>query len=703
MLWAGVGNGQIPTKCLEIEGVLVDACQSACGGAQEGENEMFRFITGPDPISLNDIDVQWATPNAFLGWVQNGTTASLTTELNATITNCGWLIEPPGGIIPAGRRVLGITSTAMCVAGNSFADLSDTLYVIYQAPGNTFGHFKNTNNGSGVSNTPSGTQSFRTFILFVVSIQCSDSVTYNLSQLVNQLGSYGGSSPQNDGSSLAVSWPGAPVVDYFNNGCQAPVTPFSATIISDVEPLPCGATALLNATTVGNVVSTYWIGGPGTFSSTSGTTTTYTLGASENIGPTLSFCAVSACGDTVCDVIQLTVQGVPDVVITPDGPTAVCSGSTVQLTASGASIYLWNTGATTATITADTTGEYIVTTSNSCGAVSDTIAVSVTDTPIANVSGPSTACATQEAHLLATGGTSYSWSTGATTAEVDVTGPGTYSVTVADVCGSDEASIIVLPGDALQPTFMATDTAGCAPQCATFQAQDLGAVDYAWTFSDGGTAPGPSAAHCFLAGVHDVTLTVTPLGNDPRCPATVVQAAIVNAWPLPEARFSIGPGVVTIQDPTVRFSNGSVGASTWLWHFDAFYDSTSTERSPVLRYAAVDCYRITLDATSYQGCTSSATNDLCVEEKFAVYVPNAFTPNNDGINDSFQVISTTRDPDVFQLDLFDRWGTMIFSGTSLDAGWSGEGVPDGVYIWKLRLQDALGKLHERVGHVALIR
>ena len=121
--------------------MLVDACNNGCAGAQEGENEMFRFITGPSSIALTDLEAQWATTNPFLGWVQNATTASLTAQLNATIGNCGLLIEPTNGIIPAGKRVLGITSTAMCVAGNSFAALSDTLYVIYQDQGNTFGHF----------------------------------------------------------------------------------------------------------------------------------------------------------------------------------------------------------------------------------------------------------------------------------------------------------------------------------------------------------------------------------------------------------------------------------------------------------------------------------------------------------------------------------------------------------------------------------
>ena len=165
-------TAQIPTKCLEIENVLADACNNACPGAEEGTNEMFRFIVGPAPIPLNQLTAQWATPNGFLGWIQNGVTADLTAMLNGTITNCGWLIEPPGGIIPAGKRVLGITSTDICITGNSFALLADTLYVIYQVAGNTLGHFKNTSNIGALSSFPTSGSSYRTFVLSVPA--CSD-------------------------------------------------------------------------------------------------------------------------------------------------------------------------------------------------------------------------------------------------------------------------------------------------------------------------------------------------------------------------------------------------------------------------------------------------------------------------------------------------------------------------------------------------
>ncbi|MCB0789172.1 MAG: hypothetical protein KDB75_07705, partial [Flavobacteriales bacterium] len=74
-------HAQVPAKCLEIESILVDACTAQCPGAAEGSNEMVRFITGPSPLSLNDLVVDWPN-NFFNGFVQDATTASLVAQLN---------------------------------------------------------------------------------------------------------------------------------------------------------------------------------------------------------------------------------------------------------------------------------------------------------------------------------------------------------------------------------------------------------------------------------------------------------------------------------------------------------------------------------------------------------------------------------------------------------------------------------------------
>ena len=785
--WAVPLVAQVPTKCLEIESVLADACTNGCSGAQEGENEMFRFIIGPNPIPLGQITVQWATPNSFLGWVQNAASASLTAQLNATITQCGWLIEPPGGVIPAGRRVLGITSTDMCVAANSFSLLADTLYVIYQAAGNTFGHFKNTTNGNTATGAPSSPASFRTFIMRVTSPACSDSLTYNLSLMVNTIGTYGGGSAINDGSTIVADWPGTPTYTYVNFGCQAPITPQVAQIITQPAAVGCGANVSLSAIASGNIVSTFWSGGAGTFNPTTGAATIYTVGQGDSGGATLTFCAVTACGDTLCDQLQLNVLGAPTpsvtapapvpcgsaaqlsasisgtaashywqggdgtwgdvtalsttytpaasevgtvglsfcaigtcgqtvcatfnldvlgtpaVTITPSGSTSICQGSTVTLTASGTAPVAWSSGQQTSSITVGTAGTYTVTATSACGQSDASIDVSVTATPVASIDGPATACPDEAITLTAVGGTGYQWTSGETTASIDATGPGTYAVTVTDICGTDQATLTVAQGTALQPTFAADITEGCSPLCVVLTADVVPDMDYSWYLSDGTMGSGSAFAHCFGAGDHDATLTVTPTGIGGDCPGIISMEDLVHAWPLPVARFSINPHVVTTENPEVFLVDESSGATEWTWDLGSFGDSTTTERSPVVVYDSVACYTITLGVVNEFGCTAATAGELCVEDPYSIWVPNAFTPNGDGVNDTFFAVTTVRDPEVYQLTVFDRWGGALFNGNAPGDTWDGADLPNGIYVWKIWIRDSRGFNHESIGHVSLLR
>jgi gliding motility-associated-like protein len=779
-------HAQIPSQCLEIEGVLVDACNTSCPGATEGQNEMFRFITGPAAIALSDLTVVWANTNPFLGWVQNATTASLTAQLNATITSCGWLIEPPGGIIPPGKRVLGITSTELCVGGNSFAALTDTLYLIFQNAGNSSGHFRNTNNGNTVTTTPSGPSALRTFVLSVASTGCADSVSYDISLLVNEFGTYGGGPAENDGASLVVSWPGNPAVEYVNYGCQAPIDPISVQILTVPTPLACGDTVALAATYSGNVVDVFWTGGDGTFI-TNGGNTSYALSPTESDGALLSFCVVGSCGDTLCDQVlipvfappvpfvdnapsvipcggtvsidatitgvhveaiwqggsgtwsnasgtgadytagvddtgtvllefcavgtcgdtictpfQLDVQGSLVPGITPSVAGPVCEGSTVTLTAFGGTGYVWSTGETSASITTGLAGTYTVTVSNACGSADASIDVSVVQLPVASLTGPDSSCAGEPVQLTASGGTGYLWSTGSVNDTLFVNEPGSWSVVVSNACGSDEASIVVVPGVSLVPSFFADANQGCAPLCVQFTAADVGDALYSWSLGDGTTATGTSVAHCFAAGTYDVTLTVTPNNYPGPCAGSVTLGGMIEALSTPTAAFAASPTTVTIDDPTVRFTDLSSDADSLAWSFGV-HNATGSGSAPTFTYDSVGCYTVELRAYNENGCGATTRTEVCVVPSFLLWVPNAFTPNADGYNDEFFTVTNIDDPEVFELLIADRWGTVFFTGTAPDQHWRGADAPEGVYVWKLRIQDRGGETYSAFGHVVVLR
>ncbi len=186
-------RGQTTTSCFEIESILADAC-----GGSEGLSEMAQILIGPNDLQVSDIDADWPNiSNPFLGFCQNGSTASLTADINATITGCGEVLEPTGGVLPANATVVIITSTQYDPTLNPFTNLNETIYVIYQCGAETAGNF--ANNGANprtltiTYNGPAGS--------------CNDAVTY----LPNSL--TGG-----DGSTISFDFAGNPT--YENNGCQ---------------------------------------------------------------------------------------------------------------------------------------------------------------------------------------------------------------------------------------------------------------------------------------------------------------------------------------------------------------------------------------------------------------------------------------------------------------------------------------------------
>lgn len=192
-------------QCLEITSIFVNSC-----GNPEGENEMFTFQVGANALPVNDIAVDWPS-NSFLGWCQNAGTATSTATLNSTITNgCGILLEPTVGVLPANANVIVITSTNFNTSFNSFSNLADTMYIIYQCAGNTGGHFSNTANVTAM--WPLGTRD----LIVNVTGTCfsSDTATYD-----NSI---------NDLNGETALFDAAGNLSYTNNGCNAPVIALSA-------------------------------------------------------------------------------------------------------------------------------------------------------------------------------------------------------------------------------------------------------------------------------------------------------------------------------------------------------------------------------------------------------------------------------------------------------------------------------------------
>lgn len=279
----------------------------------------------------------------------------------------------------------------------------------------------------------------------------------------------------------------------------------------------------------------------------------------------------------------------------------------------------------------------------------------------------------------------------------------TYTVTATDAqgCSSIPAEVQVNVSTAFVPAFLISDSVGCSPLCVTFDPQPAGAADYHWAFGDGQTSDSPAPTHCYTeGGSFTVALSIT---DDTGCTGQISMPGRVLVHPSPEVQFNATPPVTTIEQPSVHFANATSHADGFSWHFGDPANSTTTEPLPNFTFPGVGCYTVSLAAFNEEGCSAMHTSQVCVEESFMLFIPNAFTPDQDGHNDVFRPITSVQAPKEYRLMVFNRWGDQVFGTTDLYQGWDGHDAPDGIYGWALRITDALGRPHERAGHVVLLR
>ena len=120
-------------------------------------------------------------------------------------------------------------------------------------------------------------------------------------------------------------------------------------------------------------------------------------------------------------------------------------------------------------------------------------------------------------------------------------------------------------------------------------------------------------------------------------------------------------------------------------------------------------YTVCLTAFASPNCFDTACHDIIIPIGVGIYIPNAFTPDGDGINETFRPIIAGMDPKYYHFYIFDRWGQPLFETADESAAWSGnfsnnDPVPEGVYVWKLVGKDRYsGDRIDRIGHVTLVR
>ncbi len=441
------------------------------------------------------------------------------------------------------------------------------------------------------------------------------------------------------------------------------------------------------------------------------TTTTYTATVTDANG----------CTNSTTSVVD--VLPAPVVTITAPGDS-ICSGSSLLLTAAGGTTYNWAPGGSTnisisVTPTVTTTYTVIGSDAHNCTNAA-TFTVYVTEMPVLASIPNVSMCTGNSTTLIAheTTGTKggYKWMPGGSTSQSITVSPSvttTYTVCFSNPCGTicTTVTVNILPTPV--PAFKADVMQGCAPLCIQFR--DLSSIasgkisQWTWAFGNGDTADMETPIYCYpKSGDYTVTLTTT---SDSGCSATLKVLDYIKVYTKPVANFVASPQPTTIMEPTIQFTDHSTdayGIVYWNWNFGDNKDSLiSTFGNPSHTYSDTGTYCVKLGVMNQHGCVDTMTDCLIIDPLFTLYIPDAFTPNENGINDVF--MAKGNDVKTFEMYIFDRWGMQLFHSNDINVGWSGSVKGGGniaqedTYVYLINATDHKNTKHSYIGKVNLIK
>lgn len=541
---------------------------------------------------------------------------------------------------------------------------------------------------------------------------------------------------------------------------DATVNPIATANAGPAQTICAGTSATLAGSIGGSATSGTWGGGAGSFNPNNSTlNAVYTPSATEEAAGSITLTLISNDPAGPCPVasstVTITINPIATINAGPD--QVICIGSTVTLagtTGGAASSGTWSGGAGTFTPNNTTANAVYTPTSleeaangltltyssddpvGPCGGVSDQMIITINQLPTVNAGPPQSVCK-GTAILLAgsVGGsaTSGTWSGGTGTF---VPSPNVLNASYTPSAAESAAGSVTLtlttndpPGPCVSTSSTVTFTfyqdpvvnftsnyrQGCPVLCVQFS--DLttvgggdNIVSWDWNFGDGSpdsTSQNPS--HCYnWSGYYDVTLTTT---SNHGCSTTYTILQMIHVFDVPIAAFTPTPNPATMLESTVTLNNqSSTDVNYWNWQFGDGDSIAPNIVNPEHTYPneSAGTYTATLIVRNIDGCYDTISHEVIIGPEFTFFIPNAFTPNGDGINDFF--FGTGIGISVYDIYIFDRWGNMIYHGNNIDTSkWDGKAnhgseiAQQDVYVWKVKLTDVLGKKHNYIGTVTLVK
>jgi gliding motility-associated-like protein len=342
-------------------------------------------------------------------------------------------------------------------------------------------------------------------------------------------------------------------------------------------------------------------------------------GTSITVSPTTTTTyfvrAEGTCNTTTCVSVTVTVNNSLNVTVTPAAPS-ICAGSSVSLTASGATTYTWSpatglSATTGATVTASPTSTTTYTVTGTSSGCSSTASVTVTVNPLPNITitpNNPTICNGQSVSLTASGADTYSWSpstglsaTNTATVNASPSSTTTYTIigtTAAGCTNTGTVTVTVTPNPVVSVT--PANPAICSGQSVTLTA--TGATTYDWSPATGLSSTTGSSVTANPTSTTSYTVT----GYNGTCAATATTTVTVN--PTPTVTITPATSSICIGNNVTLTANG---AATYSWSPATGLNQT-TGATVTSQPSATGTYNYTVTGTSAAGCTGTATATVTV-------------------------------------------------------------------------------------------
>jgi gliding motility-associated-like protein len=250
--------------------------------------------------------------------------------------------------------------------------------------------------------------------------------------------------------------------------------------------------------------------------------------------------------------------------------------------------------------------------------------------------------------------------------------------------------------------------AGCAPLTVNFEGTGTSSIGnpltFSWNFRDGTTASGPQATHTFTQpGRYNVIFYAR---SSPQCYDTARVLVYVDGQP--QARIIAPPqpsrsGYYIASPITFKAASGPYNVR-FFWRADS--QAAGTGPTYTVSYLQRGTYCVYLTVESQLGCVDTAVYCFDVSG-YVLFIPSAFTPNGDGVNDLFQVVGYGME--YIELTIYDRWGMQVYAGrgTELvewDGTKGGSPLPGGTYVYLVRYKPVdKEEVEYRTGTVTLLK